>query len=145
MCSFGNNFFILKPNDCCLRNALPCWLTPNLVPRVAACVFTELIVISTVNVFSINILQGWYLPHTSHFTLSEIFERLSFSSKMSLICPYFTTVFYCLDTIFFSMLLQWIEQMCLFYTYTKKDNNINFFWLPKCLIIFGCFSPNFCF
>ena len=45
MSSFGNNFFCLKPNYCCLRNTLSCWLTPNLSLKITACVFTEFYII----------------------------------------------------------------------------------------------------
>ena len=64
MSSFGNNFFSLKLNDCCLCNTLSCWLTTNLSLKIAACVFTELIVIYAAKVYLMKILQGWYLPHT---------------------------------------------------------------------------------
>ena len=39
-------------------------INAKLIPKIAACVFTALVVISTDKVFSINILQGWYLPHS---------------------------------------------------------------------------------
>ena len=58
MSSLGKNFFSLKPNDCYLRNTLSCCLTPNLILKIAAYVFTALIVISTAKQYLINILQG---------------------------------------------------------------------------------------
>ena len=63
---FRNNFFSLKLNDCYMPNTLSCWLTPNLALKIAAYVFTEHIVISTANVFSIKILQGWYTTLIFH-------------------------------------------------------------------------------
>ena len=51
MLLFGNNFFSLKFNDCCVRNTLS-----RLALKTAAIVYTELIVISIAKVFSIKIL-----------------------------------------------------------------------------------------
>ena len=60
-----------------------------------------------------------------------------FFLKMSLIYPYFTPIFYNFNIVFYSMGLQWIEQMSPFYAYTrKKQIFLNYI---KCSIIFDSF------
>ena len=58
MSSFGNNFVSLKLSDCCLHNTLTCCLAPNLTLKIAPYGFTELIIISTTKIVSIEIPQG---------------------------------------------------------------------------------------
>ena len=112
MSSFGNNFFSIKSNYCCLRNTLSYCLIPNFSLKISAFVFTALIVIFTAKVFSINILQGsmfttllYFAPDFFKFVriiLSSVRNicDIKFFLKMSSIYPYFTSILYYFNTIF---------------------------------------------
>ena len=66
---------------------------------------------TTLLYFASNFFKFWRIVLSS---VSNIFNTKAF-----FIYPYFITIFYNFNVIF-SMLLLWIEKMCLFYTYTKK-------------------------
>ena len=139
-------FCSLKPNDCCLRNTLSRWLTLNLSLKITACVFTALIVISIAKVFLIKTLQGWYLPKSciSHLIIFK-FWRIILSSvcnicdikfffKVLLIYPYFTTMFYNFNIIFFHASAVNRENVFIFVYIQKKDKT---FWWRKCSTLFN--------
>ena len=51
LCLCLEMFSNYKPNDCCLRNTMSCWLTPNSALKIAACVFLVVIINGTAKIF----------------------------------------------------------------------------------------------